>query len=114
MLPEDNGMLWSAIQGVYYILTGVWPIIHYRSFEKVTGPKTDIWLVKTVGALAASIGIALFVLPFTLLAVCSALSFLCVDIIYVSKKVISRIYLLDAVIQVIFLWMSSRAILFTY
>ena len=29
-----------------------------RSFEAVTGPKTDRWLVKTVGALALANGVA--------------------------------------------------------
>jgi hypothetical protein len=41
---------------VYFAATGVWPLIDMRSFERVTGPKVDRWLVRTVGALVAAIG----------------------------------------------------------
>lgn len=44
------------IQGSYYFLTGVWPLVHGRSFQMVTGPKEDFWLAQTVGALLALIG----------------------------------------------------------
>jgi hypothetical protein len=30
-------------------VTGVWPILRLRSFEAVTGPKKERWLVKTMG-----------------------------------------------------------------
>lgn len=40
-----------TIQGLYYFLTGIWPIIHIKSFQWVTGPKVDLWLVKTVSLL---------------------------------------------------------------
>ena len=46
-------------QGGYYMATGLWPIVHFRSFEAVTGPKVDDWLVRMVGLLAATIGTAL-------------------------------------------------------
>jgi hypothetical protein len=46
-------------QGIFYMASGLWPIIHYKSFEKVTGPKTDDWLVKTVGGLIAAGGLSL-------------------------------------------------------
>ena len=48
-----------AAQGVYYILTGLWPLVSMQSFELVTGPKTDDWLVQTVGLLLAVIGMTL-------------------------------------------------------
>jgi len=43
-------------QGVYFLLTGIWPLLSMRTFEAVTGPKVDRWLVKTVGVLVAVIG----------------------------------------------------------
>src|SRR5919106_4031462 len=46
-------------QGLYYLATGVWPLVSMRSFEAVTGPKTDRWLVKTVGVLVGVIGAVL-------------------------------------------------------
>ena len=44
---------------MFYAATGVWSLLSMRTFERVTGPKTDRWLVKTVGALIAVIGIHL-------------------------------------------------------
>jgi hypothetical protein len=46
----------AAGQGLYYVATGIWPLLSMRTFELVTGPKTDHWLVKTVGLLAAGFG----------------------------------------------------------
>jgi hypothetical protein len=43
----------STLRGLYapYLLaTGVWSLVHRRSFERVTGPKEDYWLVQAVGA----------------------------------------------------------------
>jgi len=49
----------SAFHASYLVATGVWPLVHRRSFERVTGPKTDFWLVRTVGGLAALCGVTL-------------------------------------------------------
>jgi hypothetical protein len=40
-------------------LTGICPLISIDTFQKVTRPKTDLWLVKTVGSLIASIGLVI-------------------------------------------------------
>lgn len=103
-------------QGSYFLLTGVWPLLHMRSFLAVTGPKTDLWLVRTVAALIIAIALTLL-LGFVrneispevrLLAMTSALALLAVDVIYVMKKVISPIYLADAVVEVVLisLWIA--------
>lgn len=34
----------------------VWPLLHMRSFFKVTGAKKDRWLVETVGSLGTCMG----------------------------------------------------------
>ncbi|MGE3500053.1 MAG: hypothetical protein AB7N53_19505, partial [Candidatus Binatia bacterium] len=49
----------ALVQGIYFFTTGVWPLIHRASFEAVTGPKVDYWLVETVGILVAVIGLTL-------------------------------------------------------
>lgn len=49
----------TRFQGIYYLVTGLWPLIHFASFERLTGPKREPWLVRTVGMLVAVIGIAL-------------------------------------------------------
>jgi hypothetical protein len=46
-------------QGVFYVATGLWPIVSLKSFEAVTGPKADGWLVKTTGGLIAVVGAVL-------------------------------------------------------
>ncbi|HEY8459163.1 MAG TPA: hypothetical protein VIM99_02215 [Blastocatellia bacterium] len=37
----------SLGQGAFYPAIGVWQLLSMRAFERVTGPKTDKWLVKT-------------------------------------------------------------------
>lgn len=99
----------SIAQGFYYLLTGVWSLVSIRTFQMVTGPKTDLWLVKTVGALVSVIGVVLILAGIRnqitpeifALAVGSCLVLSIVDINYVSKKVISKIYLLDAVAEIV-------------
>jgi hypothetical protein len=49
----------ALAQGVYYFLTGLWPLLDIGSFLQVTGPKNDVWLVHTVGLLIAVIGLVL-------------------------------------------------------
>ena len=105
-------------QGVYYLLTALWPFLSLRTFIAVTGPKTDVWLVKTVGGLLVVIGIALIVgsnseeiKPNTIcLGVFSALALALIDIYYaLRRKIISKIYLGDAVVEriFVFLWIGS-------
>lgn len=99
-----------AAQGVLYVVTGLWPLLHLASFEAVTGPKTDDWLVYTVGLLLAVIGAVLLaaLARRTLeggvvgLAVGAALSLAGVEIVHVANGTIARIYLLDAGIETLF------------
>jgi hypothetical protein len=94
-------------QGAYYVLTGVWPLLHLPSFEAVTGPKGDDWLVRMVGLLAAAIGLTLLLAArradppseIRLLAITSALSFAGVDVFYAAADRIADIYLLDAAVE---------------
>jgi hypothetical protein len=96
-----------VLQGTYYVLTGAWAVLHRRSFEAVSGPKTDYWLVRTVGLLAVSIGTALVLgarrerpSPGTVaLAVGAGASFTAVDLAYVATRRISPIYLGDALVH---------------
>lgn len=100
-----------AAQGVFYFVTGLWPIIHMPSFVAVTGDKTDLWLVRTVGALLAVSGVAFWrerLAPnprgnLALLAAMQATVLALVDVIYVARGVISLIYLADAVVEALLL-----------
>jgi hypothetical protein len=46
-------------QGIALVGLGAWPIASMRTFEQVTGPKHDDWLVRTVGGLCVAIGTGL-------------------------------------------------------
>jgi hypothetical protein len=92
-------------------MTGIWPLVSMPTFEAVTGPKTDDWLVQTVGVLAAAIGATLLyssrqpspAREALLLSGLSALGFLAIDVVFVFMGVIDKIYLVDAVAQVVVL-----------
>ena len=96
-------------QGLYYFITGLWALLSMRTFEKVTGPKTDHWLVKTIGLMLVVIGLALItggvrktITPeMAVLGVGTAGALLGIDVFNVSIKKIPRIYLLDAVAELI-------------
>ena len=94
------------VQGIYYAVAGIWPVLDIDSFMMVTGPKTDIWLVKTVGLLSVSIGLTLlFVKRYRIppvLNALSAISFLVIDVYYATVDRISNIYLADAFLELIF------------
>ncbi|HEX6041989.1 hypothetical protein [Longimicrobium sp.] len=109
----------AVAQGAFYVATGVWPILHMRSFEAVTGEKTDDWLVKTVGALIAVAGATMTVAglrrrvtpEIAMLAAGSAAALAAVDVIYTQKGIIPPVYLLDAVAEagLIGAWAAAAA-----
>ncbi len=47
------------LQGCYYLLGGLWPLVGYRSFERLTGPKPDRFVTEVASALYAVIGAAI-------------------------------------------------------
>lgn len=104
------------LQGVYFLATGVWPLVSMRTFEAVTGPKADRWLVKTVGLLVAVIGSSLILdrrrpsPGSAALGVGSALALGGVDVVYAARRRISPIYLLDAVAEAVLvaMWLTRR------
>lgn len=49
-----GGVRLARWMGWYYLMTGIWPLLHIRSFVWMTGPKTDRWLVKAVGGLVTA------------------------------------------------------------
>jgi hypothetical protein len=108
------------VQGLYFGVLGIWPILDIHSFQAVTGPKTDHlptgdendhWLVITVGALITVIGTSLLTawwakrwsLEIAVLGAFSALALALVDVVFVLRKVIAPIYIADAVVEIAFL-----------
>jgi hypothetical protein len=97
------------LQGAFYFVTGIWPLLHMRSFLWVTGPKTDLWLVRTVAGLLTVIGACLWLAgrrnavtrEMGFVGAASSAVLIAIDVIYVAKHVISPIYLLDAVVEAV-------------
>jgi len=102
-------------QGVYILVTALWGLLHIESFMAITGPKTDIWLVKTVSAVLVPIGATLLlyrffstdVRPAIALGGLSSLSLIPIDFYYALNNVISDIYMADGIIQLIILLLWS-------
>jgi hypothetical protein len=115
--PRAGGACRAApvIQGIYFLLTGVWPLVSMRSFEAVTGPKVDRWLVRTVGVLVGVIGGSLLLdrrrpsAGTTALGVGSAAALGGIDVVYALEGRISRVYLLDAIAETVLvgLWLAG-------
>lgn len=95
------------LQAAYFIFMGVWPLLHLKSFEAVTGPKTDKWLVKTIGWLFIVIGLQLWLGSdqpgeVSVLGLGAAAVVGGADVYYSLKGRISRVYLLDVLPQLVF------------
>jgi hypothetical protein len=99
----------ATIQGIYFILTGLWPVFNIKSFEKISGPKTDKWLVKTFGLLVAVVGIALIASQSDsrLLGIGSAAALGIPEAYFSLKGRIPKTYLVDSAIELMFIawWM---------
>jgi hypothetical protein len=108
MPSTEEAVRLARLQAILYVATGVWPIVSMRSFEAVTGPKVDRWLVKTVGVLVTVIGCGLGLASrrrqlapeIVLVAAGSAAALATIDVVYVAKRRILPVYLLDAVAEI--------------
>jgi hypothetical protein len=84
--------------------------VNLDSFIVVTGPKTDIWLVKTVAALIVAISVTLLASTCTpqvskeicILAILTSSNLIIIDAYYSLNGTISAIYLMDAAPEVVF------------
>jgi hypothetical protein len=87
--------------------SGLWPILHLRSFEWVFGPKVDRWLVYTVAGLLTSVGYAQWRAgsdqdwPHARrMGVATSSTLLLIDLINVPRGRIRATYLIDAAAEV--------------
>jgi hypothetical protein len=102
---------------LFNVLSGVWPLVSMDSFERVTGPKIDDWLVRTVAGLLISTGAAQLAAGDSpgglrvarLLGQGTAVTLGVVDVVYASSGRISKVYLADAVLETawVALWSAS-------
>jgi len=112
----------ALVQGAFFAVTGLWPIAHYRSFERITGPKVDDWLVKTTGGVLAAVGATLLASAhrsparrpgrsnLRTLGMSTTAALALADLVYVAKGRVSRVYLIDAVAEAVLfaLWLRDR------
>jgi hypothetical protein len=100
------------VQGFYTFIVGLWAIIDIDSFMEITGPKTDIWLVKTVSYFFVVIGLTLVahlrepdkpVFPAIILGCLVSAGLAVIDFFYSSRNTISFIYASDGIIELFFL-----------
>ena len=95
----------SRAHGVFNVVTGVWPLLHMRSFEAVSGPKAERWLVRTVAGLMAVNGMVQLTSDEQALGasrrlgIGAALWLAAIDLRYASTGRISKVYLLDAAVE---------------
>lgn len=120
---RGNLMSWAAVlQGVFWLATGLWPVFSMRAFESITGPKTDDWLVKTFGVLIGVVGAVLTIsglngrVPreLALVGAGGAATLAGADVVYVARRRLRPVYLLDALAEVGLIatwaiaWLASR------
>lgn len=115
---EDRASVVWILQGIYYLISGVWALVGIRSFQKITGPKEDVWLVKTVGLLVTVVGGVLLsaglrretASEIQALAAGSAVSLGGVGLWYSLRGRISKVYLLDTVAEAVLvgLWLLLK------
>lgn len=108
----------ALAQGAYYVATGLWPFFGMASFVALTGPKDDLWLVRTVGGLLAIIGLSLGmaalrrrVTPSLRLLGLAVAAFLAAsDIWYVATTQVWPIFLGDAAAELLLVtaWITAR------
>jgi hypothetical protein len=97
----------AIVQGAYFLITGLWPILNIDSFQAVSGNKFDLWLVYTVGAVLSAIGSTLLLAglnrrltsEIAFLGIATATALAAIDVIFVVRGVISWVYLVDAAAQ---------------
>lgn len=110
-MPARGWRVVAAGQGVYYLVTGIWPSISPATFQAVTGPKVEMWLVQLFGFLIC--------VPACLLlwavwrgrlaggtvgaAVGTAAVLMVGDVVYVAQGHIGPVYLIDALAELILL-----------
>lgn len=108
----------AAVQGAYYLLSGLWPLLAIDLFLSVTGPKEELWLVRAVAGLLVVAGLVLLLaglrrrvgVDVRILGMGFAVVLAVVDVVYVWNGTIRPVFLLDAAVEVAVLagWTVAR------
>jgi hypothetical protein len=102
----------ALAHGAFNVVTGAWPLLHLRSFEAVTGPKTDRWLVRKFAALVVANGVAQLtsdVASARRVGLGTAASLAGIDLAYAPRGTIGPAYLFDAAVELVWVAAWARA-----
>jgi hypothetical protein len=113
-----TGSAVARAQGAFYIASGLWPLIHRRSFEGVFGPKHDYWIAATVALLLVGNGTVQLSYASTpegvafakRLGMTTAAALAGVDVVNVARGRINSRYLVDAAAEVGWLGVWARVV----
>jgi hypothetical protein len=107
----------ALVHASYFLLGGLWAVMGKRTFESVTGPKVDYWLVRTVGGLLTVAGAVIAcaslrdrVTPeIRWLAIGMSGVLGTASLVYTAKGRIRPVYLLDSVANLLLIagWLSA-------
>lgn len=116
--PTDRVWLARA-HGSFNIASGVWPLLHMRSFERVTGSKVDRWLVQTVAGLLITNGVAQIAgarseegrASARRVGIGTSATLAVIDLVYGARGRIRWVYLLDVPVELGWLagWSLSKS-----
>lgn len=111
MIRNDDAQVRSLalLHALYFLIGGAWAVMGKRTFEAVTGPKVDYWLVRTVGGLLSVTAVVLalasirnrLTAEIRLLAIGMSGVLASVSLVYSIKGRIRPVYLLDAAANVV-------------
>ncbi len=107
----------ARAHGVFNVVSGLWPLLNMQSFERVTGPKVDHWLVQTVGGLLVVNGVVQLTAASPeglrlarVLGQYTAGVLAAIDLVNAPRGRISKVYLIDAAAELawVVLWSTAR------
>jgi len=108
----------AMVQGAYFLVIGLWPILIIDSFRAMAGTDIEHWLAYTVGAIIAAIGSTLLLAgvnrrlttELAFLAISSAAALAAIEVIFAVRGAVSWIYLVDVAVEVVLIAGWSAAL----
>jgi hypothetical protein len=122
-LPSDLRQLASHrperpvpfVQGTYYLLIGLWPVLAFESLPPASGGSGSPWQLRAFGAAVAVVGAVLLFAACrhetARLGVTVALTLAAADAALVLNGTAPPLYLADAAVQVAFVLWWGRALI---
>ncbi len=110
-MPRDRVRRWLLIaQGSYYLLTGLWPLVHFASFAQAVALRINAFQAQSFGAVLIVIGACLIEAArrgppdafATLLGAAVAAAIAVVDLVWLPRLGVSSGLWIDLLIEVAF------------